>query len=82
MKIFAVTVERQVSQTHDLEIEAEDEDTAREVAEDQIPTIAPDAWDPGLEEDPEVIKVVELSDGDESEEEGDELEEEASTANS
>ena len=49
MKTFVITIERQMFQTHDLEIEAEDADEARELAEEEIPNIAPDGWDPGLE---------------------------------
>jgi hypothetical protein len=76
MKTFAVTVERQISQTHDLEIQAESSNEARELAEDEIPNIDNDDWDIGHADEPEVTKVVELSNGDESEE-GSEAENEA-----
>ena len=62
-KTFAITVERQITQTYDFEIEAENADEARELAEYEIPNIAPDDWDLGLEaEEPEIKKIVELSD--------------------
>ncbi len=41
MKTFVITIERQMFQTHDLEIEAEDADQARELAEEEFPNIAP-----------------------------------------
>ena len=72
MKTFAITVERQISQTYDLEIEAENEDEARERAEDQCSTIAADDWDTVEEEDPEVATIVDLSD-DEADDEAEEL---------
>ena len=46
MKTFVITIERQMFQTHDLEIEAEDADEARELAEEEIPNIAPDGSGP------------------------------------
>ena len=79
MKKFSITIERQVSKTHDFEIEAEDADEARELAEDETPNIDPADWELGLAEESEVKKVVELSDAveledaDESEEASDEV---------
>jgi hypothetical protein len=80
MKSFAITIERQTTQTHIFEIEAENADEARELAEDEMLNIDPDDWDPLEPEEPEIRKVVELSDGlsdaDESED-ADEAENEA-----
>ena len=79
---FAITVVRRTTQTHDFEIEAESADEARELAEDEIPNIDPSDWDLDDEEEPEIRKIVEMGDGDESEEGGDAEEEGVSTANS
>ena len=63
-KLFAVTVERLIAQSHTFEIEAEDADEARDLAEDEIPRIDPSDWDDHFEvADPEVIDVVELGHG-------------------
>ena len=80
-KTFTITVERQITQTHIFEIEAETADEARELAEDEFPNIDPDDWNLDYEEEPEIKKVVEVSDADELEEAGG-GEEGASTANS
>ena len=79
MKKFAITVERQVSQTHDFEIEAESIDEARDLAEDEISNVGPDDWDLGHveAEEPEIRAVVELGDADESEDASEAAENEA-----
>ena len=61
-----MTVSREVTQTHVLEVEAEDEDEAREQAESEIGNIAEDDWDDGVaNNDPEIDKVQEVADDDE-----------------
>ena len=49
MKTYHVTVSREMTQTHVLEVEAEDEDEAREQAENEIDNIAEADWDDGEE---------------------------------
>ena len=72
-KTFNVTVERQITQTHSFEVEADDADEARELAEDEIANIDSGDWDDGFEVgDPEVIEVVEL--GHEPDDDADEAE--------
>ena len=66
MKTYHVTVSREVTQTHVLEVEAEDEDEAREQAESEIDNIAEDDWDNGVANgDPEIDKVEEVAADDE-----------------
>ena len=66
MKTYHVTVSREVTQTHVLEVEAEDEDEAREQAENEIGNIAEDDWGDGVaNNDPEIDKVQEVADDDE-----------------
>ena len=63
MKLYRVTVRRTIAQTCDIEIEAENEDEARELAEAELLNISDDDWD--NEEatgDPEIVGVTELVD--------------------
>jgi hypothetical protein len=63
MKTYHVTVSREMTQTHVLEVEAEDEDGAREQAESEIDNIAEGDWDDGVaNNDPEIDKVEEVAD--------------------
>ena len=63
MKTYHVTVSREMTQTHVLEVEAEDEDAAREQAESEIDNIADGDWDDGVaDSDPEIDKVQEVAD--------------------
>ena len=63
MKTYRITVRREVEQTHNIEVEADNEDDARDQAEGEIDNIADDSWDDGFTtSDPEVTKVVELTD--------------------
>ena len=68
MKTYRVTVTREITQTYDLEIEAEDEADARDQANDEILSISAGDWsDLDAGSDPEIVKVVELTDdGDEA----------------
>jgi hypothetical protein len=62
MKTYRITISRQMPQTHDLEIEAENEDDAWIQANQEIANISEDDWDDGVVgEDPEISKVVELT---------------------
>ena len=66
MKTYHVTVSREVTQTHVLEVEAEDEDEARDQAESEIDNIAEDDWDNGVaNDDVEIGKVEEVAADDE-----------------
>jgi hypothetical protein len=66
MKTYHVTVSREVTQTHVLEVEAEDEDEAREQAESEIDNLAEDDWDSGGPYgDVEIGKVEEVAADDE-----------------
>ena len=58
MKTFQVEIKRAVTQTHDLEIEAENEDEAREKADDEVHYIE---WDDGIDADLEIGEVTELT---------------------
>ena len=63
MKTYHVTVSREMTQTHVLEVEAEDEDEAHDLAEDEIQNIAEDDWDDGVaNNDPEIDRVQEVAD--------------------
>jgi hypothetical protein len=69
---FRVTLTRTVTQTHDLDIEADDKEQAESEGDAEATNIADEDWlDDDLQSDPEVTKVVELS------ESGDEFVEEA-----
>jgi hypothetical protein len=68
-KTYSVKVTREITQTHHLEIEAEDEDEARDLAEDEILNIAEDDWDDDERtSDPEIDKVTLFKDDEEDEE--------------
>jgi hypothetical protein len=67
MKTYRITVSREITQTRDLEIEAETEDEARDEAEGEIGNIADDGWSDDPAGDPEITEVVELSEDDEAE---------------
>ena len=59
MKTYSVTFTREITQTHVIEVEAEDEDDAREQAEVEIGDVSDDDWTfDGTYGDPE-IKTVE-----------------------
>lgn len=63
MPNYRIIVTRHIEQTHDLDLEADNEDEAREEAENEIENIAEDDWVDGFtSEDPEISKVVELAD--------------------
>jgi hypothetical protein len=74
MKTWRVTITRELSQEHDMEIEADTEDEACEKAEEEIYTISDDDWEDSAlqEDDPKIKKVLELSDGGEEPEEKEE----------
>ena len=55
---FQVEIKRAVTQTHDLEIEAENEDEAREKADDEMHYFE---WDDGTDADLEIGEVTELT---------------------
>jgi hypothetical protein len=61
MKTFRVEIKRAVTQTHDLEIEAENEDEAREKADDEMHYIDDSEWDDGIDADLEIGEVTELT---------------------
>ena len=75
MPTYRITVRREVEQTHDLEIEADNEDDARDQANEEIENISEDDWSDGATTaDAEVTKVTELTqDGDEVEDEDEPL---------
>jgi hypothetical protein len=75
VKTWRVTITRELSQEHDMEIEADTEDEACEKAEEEIYTISDDDWEESdlQEDDPKIKKVVELTnDGEEPEEKDEE----------
>lgn len=62
-KTYRIEVTRQIAQTHSFEVEAENGDEARELAEAELLNISDDDWD--NEEatgDPEIVGVTELTD--------------------
>ena len=69
MKTYCVTVTREmnVTQSHELEIEAEDEEAAREQAESEMENISDDDWseESSVVDDLEITKVEEVSDDEE-----------------
>ena len=80
MKTYCVTVTREmnVTQSHELEIEAEDEEAAREQAESEMENISDDDWseESSVVDDLEITKVEEVSD-DEDEDEAEDEDEQA-----
>ena len=75
MPTYRITVRREVEQTHDFEIEADNEDDARDQANEEIENISEDDWSDGATtSDAEVTKVTELTeDGDQVEDEDEPL---------
>jgi hypothetical protein len=70
MPIYRITIRREVEQTHDLEIEADNEDDARDQADYEIENISEDDWSDGATTaDAEVTKVTKLKDEVEDEDE-------------
>ena len=73
MPTYRITVRREVEQTHDLEIEADNEDDARDQANDKITNISEDDWSDGATTaDAEVTKVTERTEDEDEIEDEDE----------
>jgi hypothetical protein len=76
MPNYRITIRREIEQTHDREIEADNEDDARDQAGEEIDNISEDDWSDGATTaDAEVTNVTELTENGEEDEVEDEDEE-------